>query len=112
MRINEDSASCSDLTRSRALLVKKTLQHWIQTFLDAIDREENESLRHQSSRGKGRIDWRVIGVCVVGCVVLSLLEYYGSSSDYKRLRPLVELVGGGLMTSLQKYRRHRRRKAA
>lgn len=65
------------------------LRKWWEEFRLAVARVERESLDECAGRRPGTVDWRVIGVVGIGCVTLSLLEYYGSSSDYKILEPIV-----------------------
>jgi len=68
-------------------------------FHDAIDyvkrawtRAEQESRHAQLSTPAGRIDARIVVIFVVAMINLSLLNYYGSSSDWTLLEPVVGLV--------------------
>ena len=67
------------------------LRRWWGQFFDAVADVELESRRAQAEQDPRRLDGAVIGVATIACVSLALLEYYGSSTDYKILEPLVGL---------------------
>lgn len=67
------------------------LRKWWGEFFDAVEDVEQESRAAQAERDPRRLNGAVIGVVMVGCLSLSLLEYYGSSGDYKILEPLFGL---------------------
>lgn len=67
------------------------LKRWWNEFWGAVANVEAESRDELQSRDLRKLDWITVGVVVVGCVCLSVLEYYGSSSDYKLLEPLFGL---------------------
>lgn len=46
---------------------------------------EDESARHQASQPPGSLDGQLITIMIVACVILSLLEYYGGSNQWKTL---------------------------
>lgn len=54
-----------------------------EDFRGAVRGVENESLQWQTERDGGSLSANVFAVTVIGCVMLSFLEYYGSSSDYE-----------------------------
>ena len=73
------------------MAVPETVKRWWRDFWGAVADVEVESQREQQARDPRRLDWSVVGVVLLGCVCLSILEYYGSSGDYKVLQPLVGL---------------------
>lgn len=67
------------------------LKRWWNDFWGAVATVEVESQQDQQARDPRILDWGVTAVVVLGCICLSILEYYGSSGDYKVLEPLVGL---------------------
>lgn len=67
------------------------LRKWWGEFWSHVAAVEDESHHAQATRDRARLDWPLVLVVVVGCVCLSILEYYGASGDYKVLRPIVGL---------------------
>ena len=67
------------------------IQRGWDRFWAAIAEVETESREQQAAHDPRRLHWATIGVIVVGCICLSILEYYGSSGDYKILKPIFEL---------------------
>jgi membrane protease YdiL (CAAX protease family) len=67
------------------------LRKWWGEFWSNVAAVEQESQREQANADPARLDWRLVAVVLVGCVCLSILEYYGASGDYKTLRPIFEL---------------------
>ncbi len=63
-------------------------------FLQALAFHEQTSRHAQLSKPPGHIDWRVVIIFVLACVILSLLNYYGGSGDWEALhiflQPFVE----------------------
>lgn len=62
-------------------------QVWSQTIATL----ETESQTSQLEREPGALHGQVIGVLIVAMVLISLLEYYGSSGHWNTLEPLVGL---------------------
>lgn len=68
--------------------LRHQLTQGLTDFLDAYQRVEWESKQWLANNPR-RPDWGLWGLVVLVCVVLSWLNYYGSSSDYALLtRPL------------------------
>ncbi|MFU8806310.1 MAG: type II CAAX prenyl endopeptidase Rce1 family protein [Bradymonadaceae bacterium] len=61
--------------------------HWT----DTIAALEKQSQTSQMSLGPGRLNYQVIGVLVLATVLISILEYYGSSNSWNTLEPLFGL---------------------
>ncbi len=73
------------------MIVLAILKRWWTEFWDAVGVVEDESRDAQAARDPRKLDWATLGVVSLGCISLSILEYYGSSSDYKLLEPVVRL---------------------
>lgn len=56
----------------------------MKPFLDAMARVEHDSARHTSDTAR-QPDWAVVGLIVLVCFILSLMEYYGGSNDWRWL---------------------------
>ena len=67
------------------------LRIWRNDFQRSVAVVEDESRQLLLSTDRSRLDWGLLGVVVVGSICLSVLEYYGSSSDYKALAPFLGL---------------------
>lgn len=61
--------------------MREVIHRWKTDFLDAFERVEAES-RDWLDANRRRIDWRLVGLVIVACFVLSFLEYYGGSSNF------------------------------
>ncbi len=70
--------------------MKAKISGWWYEFLGAVANVEAETAAELRERPTG-LDWRLLSVVALGCFSLSILEYYGGSSDYKILKPLVGL---------------------
>ncbi len=57
-------------------------QQWTRSLLDAIEEAEQTSLKTQASRPERHIDYHVVGITVLACIILTVLEFYGSSVDW------------------------------
>ena len=55
-------------------------------FFKALTFYEQSSRHAQLSKPPGQIDWRVVTVFVLACVILSLLNYYGGSGDWQEIQ--------------------------
>lgn len=81
-------------------IAQKIRQAW-DDFWGAVGRSEEESRQLQAEADPRRVDRRTIGVIVVSCITLALLEYYGSSSDYKILEPIFGLFVDDPQTTMR-----------
>lgn len=73
------------------MAVPETLKRWWADFWGAVAEVEVESQQDQNARDPRRLNWSVVWVVTIGAVCLSILEYYGSSGDYKVLEPVLGL---------------------
>jgi uncharacterized protein len=71
--------------------MRRILQNCIDQFLDTFERIEEQS-RQWTEANRRRIDWQVVGLVVLACFVLSFLEYFGGSRDYRNLEWPLGLV--------------------
>ncbi len=65
--------------------MREVFARWKTDFFDAFERVEDES-RRWTQANRRRIDWQVVGLVIVACFVLSFLEYFGGSTDYRLLK--------------------------
>ncbi|MEM1349502.1 MAG: CPBP family intramembrane glutamic endopeptidase [Myxococcota bacterium] len=70
------------------------MTRWLDSFRDALAQTESELDAARADRESRRLDVHVIGIVVVASVMLTLQEYYGSSSDYTTLTWPLGLVMG------------------
>jgi len=64
------------------------LKGLLQTFQDAVDDLDRESQEWRRDH-LGKFDFGFAGTIVLACVCIATIEYFGGSSDYKYLKPLV-----------------------
>lgn len=62
-----------------------------QRFRAAVWELEQETLEFKAANGD-KFDFKIAGVLVLACVCVSVLEYYGGSSDYRHWAPVLGLV--------------------
>ena len=55
---------------------------WLEKLREAIAEVERESMLDQIARPDDRIDYDIIGVTLVASLVLTVLEFWGGSSDW------------------------------
>ena len=67
------------------------LKYAVRRLVDAIDRAERDSLVEQLSSPSRKIDADVIGVTLVACIVLTVLEFWGGSSDWNWIAKAMDL---------------------
>lgn len=82
--------------------MKSALQQWKTAFLDAMERVETTSAKHTLDERR-TLDLQVVGLIVLVCVVLSLMEYYGGSNDYRWIESLVERLAGEPSYAVQSF---------
>ena len=63
---------------------------WVLTR-DLVIQVETQSKHARNARQDTDIDWTTMGVLTLAALILSILEYYGSSTHWKSLEPLVGL---------------------
>jgi uncharacterized protein len=84
------------------MLIEKLNQlkvRWTETIADL----ERESQASQLSRPEGSLDGQVIGVVIVATVLISILEYYGSSNHWHHLEPLFALFSDDPARAMQEF---------
>lgn len=64
--------------------MRQVLIRWKEEFLDAFALVEDQS-RQWVEDNRRRIDWRLVGLVILSCFILTFLEYYGGSGDYRIL---------------------------
>ena len=72
-------------------MVKEKISGWIGSFRDSVDRVEQETTAYREASPKGHIDLQIFGVVILASVILSIQDYYGSSSHWNTLEPLFSL---------------------
>jgi len=73
---------------------------------DAIEEVERESLIEQAERPSHRLDTDVIGVTLVACVMLAVLEYWGGSSDWHWMANLADRWEPTFGAAIRDFFRH------
>ena len=71
--------------------LRNIVKRWWKDFWDEVAEVERESRELQEGQDPRKLHWNTIWVVLIGCVCLSILEYYGSSGDYKVLEPIFGL---------------------
>lgn len=79
--------------------MKQQLMGLWEKFLAGVTRVEAESASYRE--GRDGVDWTVVGVIVVASVMLTIQEYYGSSSHHGTLVDLAGLFGDGARASVK-----------
>jgi len=70
------------------------MTRWLDSFRGALAKAEAELDQERAEQDPRRLDVHVIGIIVVASVMLTIQEYYGSSSDYTALAwPLSFFIG-------------------
>jgi membrane protease YdiL (CAAX protease family) len=83
-----------------------SVQRWKTAFFDALERVESESAQ-DTLEERRELDLQIIGLIVLVCVVLSFMEYYGGSNDYRWLENLVKMLPGDASYGIQSFFRDR-----
>jgi membrane protease YdiL (CAAX protease family) len=82
------------------------LRQWKDWLLDAIEEVERESLLEQASRPEGYVEVHVVGITVLACIVLSVLEFYGTSGDWQILATGAGWIDETLRKQVEAFFRH------
>ena len=82
--------------------MKSSLENWRDAFFDAFERVEVESARTTADERR-QLDLQLVGLIVLSCVVLTLMEYYGGSNDHLWLEDLVGLVSESAAHGVQGF---------
>lgn len=62
-------------------MIRDQLDRWKTAWTDAVAGVERESAAWTEANA-GRLDWQIVGLVAVACVVVTLLEYIGGSGDW------------------------------
>src|SRR5690554_6634354 len=84
-------SSENESSQSTQSWLKNKLRRRSGEFIDAFERVENESFEWLKTNRR-RIDWRLIGLIALACCVLTFLEYFGGSGNYKALQAPLSLL--------------------
>lgn len=81
------------------------LRHLRQLLYDAIERIERESVADQVERLQrpGAPHAEVIGITIVSCIILTLLEFYGGSHDWNWLEHAAGLVRSDWAPAVEQF---------
>lgn len=74
----------------------------MRPFLDAIARVERDSAQHTSDTAS-QPDWAVVGLIVLVCFILSLMEYYGGSNDWRWVAEAAGLISQPWHDAIQAF---------
>ena len=76
-------------------MISRTIRRWWRGFVGALERIERDSHAWRARQPDGVVDLQVIGVIIFASVMLSLQEYFGSSSHYMSLEAPLSLLSEG-----------------
>lgn len=82
--------------------MKSSLETWKDSFFDAIERVEADSAR-ETNRERRSLDLEIVGLIVLVCIVLSFMDYYGGSNDYRWIENLAGLFPGEAAYAVQSF---------